>query len=118
VPVTIGVRENGPGSLDFGPVGDPAAEVTFTPPPGTTVTSVPDGCFLNFSSPNYLCQSTYLFLRGTSQTFTFQLHVPAGGATGSGSVSVVHGTEGPPPTGPDVYDTTWDNNTASVTINS
>ena len=40
-----------------------------------------------------------------------------GGVIGAGSVSVAHGTEGPPPTGPDVYDTTWDNNTASVTIN-
>lgn len=117
VPVTIGVRDNGPGSLDFGPAGLPAAQITFTPPPGTTVTSAPNGCFLNFNSPTYLCQSTYLFLRDTTQTFTFQLQVPVGGATGAGSVSVSHGTEGPPPTGPDVYDTTWDNDVAPVTIN-
>lgn len=118
VPVTIGVHENGPGSLDFGPVGTPAALVTFTPPPGTTVTSVPDGCGLNFDNPTYACDSSLLFLRGTTQTFTFQLKVSAGGVTGAGSVSVIHGWNGAPPTGPDVYDTDWDDNTAAVTIDS
>jgi hypothetical protein len=116
VPVTIGVKENGPGSLDFGPTGISAAEITFTPPPGTTVTSIPDGCSLNGDGVTYLCNSNLLLVVGASQTFTFQLQVSAGGTTGAGSVNVIHSSEGPPPTGPDVYDTTWDNNNAPVTI--
>jgi hypothetical protein len=43
--------------------------------------------------------------------------IDANGATGAGSVTVVHGSPGPAPTGPDVYDTDWSNNTAAVTIN-
>ncbi|GAA4566245.1 hypothetical protein GCM10023176_16010 [Micromonospora coerulea] len=44
VTATVGVRNNGPASLDFGRVGSPVTKIDVTVPTGTTAVQVPDNC--------------------------------------------------------------------------
>ncbi len=118
VTVTVGIRNYGPGTLDFGPVGSPAGVLRFTAPSGATVTTVPDGCWFPYESTDYQCSTTGTFKTHTTQYFTFTLSVPSTGVTGPGAVVVYHGGEGPVPTGADVYDTVWSNDTATVIVKS
>ncbi|HEV3173950.1 MAG TPA: hypothetical protein VGZ32_26605 [Actinocrinis sp.] len=117
VNVTVGVHNNGPGTEDFGPALADAADLQFTPPPGTTVTAVPSNCFLA-NNGAYVCSMAQILRYSTSAKVTFTLQVSATGATGEGQVFVYHGSNGGTPTGPDVYDTVWTNNVAPVRITS
>ena len=117
VNVTVGVHNNGPGTEDFGPGLVDAADLQFTPPPGTTVATVPSNCFLA-NNGAYVCSMAQILRYSTSAKVTFTLQVSAGGATGEGQVFVYHGANGPTPSGPDAYDTVWTNNLAPVRITS
>ncbi len=117
VNVTVGVHNNGPGTEDYGPALLDAADLQFTPPPGTTVTTVPSNCFLA-NNGAYVCSMAQILRYSTSAKVTFTLQVSAGGATGPGQVFVYHGANGPTPSGPDVYDTVWTNNFAPVRVTS
>jgi hypothetical protein len=113
--VTVGVYNNGPGTEDFGPALLDAADLQFTPPPGTTVAAMPSNCFAA-NGGIYVCSMAQILRPSTSAKVTFTLNVPAGGATGPGRVFIYHDANGMPPTGPDAYDTNWADNFASVTI--
>jgi len=100
------------------PVGSPAGVLRFTAPAGATVTTAPDGCWLSYESTDYQCGTTGTFNAHTTQYFTLTVSVPSTGVTRPGAVVVYHGGEGPVPTGADVYDTVWSNDTATVIIKS
>jgi hypothetical protein len=93
VAVTVGVANVGPATLDWGHSGEPAAAVVVTPPTGTTVAKLPEGCRVNDLNPTskvkqYLCLSSPIFPVGTSVTWTFGFKVNKASDNARGSVEV------------------------------
>lgn len=121
VTVTVGAHNNGPGTVDFGAAGISSENVFFTAPSGTTVTKAPSGCRPVTPGVEYQCAPDLgsLFITGTNRNYTFTLRISASGVHSDGTVSVVRGwDDGVTPSGPDVYDTDWSNDTARVVVNS
>ncbi|MFI5495880.1 LPXTG cell wall anchor domain-containing protein [Actinoplanes sp. NPDC051859] len=78
VQATVGVRNNGPASLDRSGVGDPATVAHVTVPADSTVTTVPNGCSpVDEFDPRlgYLCQTGLRFRVGESVTWTFGVRI-------------------------------------------
>jgi hypothetical protein len=94
VAVTVGVENVGPATLDWSRSGEAAAAVVVTPPTGTTVAKLPEGCFVNdlqtdkSATKSYLCLSTPLFPVKTSVTWTFEFKVNKATDNARGSVEV------------------------------
>jgi hypothetical protein len=114
VTAQVGLRNNGPATIDMSglfdlgsgtpsqPVPGYAALVVVTPPKGTTVVSAPKGCaastgggfYDDASAPfragaeSYRCPALPLFLTGRSQTFAFGLRITAIVAGAAGQVAV------------------------------
>lgn len=83
VTVPVGVHNDGPATLDFSRVGEPAAVVVVTIPTGTKVATVPDGCMkaeddafrTKPGALQYVCFSGYLFPVNTKIEWKFGLKI-------------------------------------------
>jgi hypothetical protein len=91
VDAKIGLRNNGPATIDRNRSGESASVVMLTIPVGTKVATVPDGCQVaewGKTEPNavqYICETGFLLKAGETKTWTFGLriekvHVDATGA--------------------------------------
>ncbi len=89
VQATVGVRNDGPATLDGGRAGTPPAEVEVTFPAGTSFVSAP-GCGRADDASRYLCgvPAPYLFKAGTTSTWTFTLRIDKIVAVAQGTVQV------------------------------
>lgn len=96
VPVTVGVRNAGPATLDWSRSDEPASVVVVTPPTGTSVTKIPEGCEKATDDADktkkgvtqYVCVGSPLFPVNTSLSWTFELKVNKAGSNALGSVEV------------------------------
>ena len=85
VTVNVGVRNNGPATLDRSRAGEPAATVIVTIPTGTAVVDAPAGCTLATGDDTslktkkggvqYGCFSDYVFPAKTTVTWPFRLKI-------------------------------------------
>ncbi|WP_436525407.1 Ig-like domain-containing protein [Actinoplanes sp. HUAS TT8] len=86
VTADVGVRSNGPATLDFTRVGDGAATVVVLPPAGTSIVSAP-GCY-NVVPTRALCETDPLYKVGTVTTWKVTLRIDRYVAGAAGSVEV------------------------------
>jgi hypothetical protein len=83
VPMTIGVRSDGPAYIFDRSGGEATGEVEAVFPPGTTVTKVPQNCSFVAKNPgsplpdHYSCWNPYVMGPGQSSLYTFQVRVSA-----------------------------------------
>jgi hypothetical protein len=87
VQATVGVRNDGPASLDGGRGGTPPGEVEVTLPAGTSFVSAP-GCGRGDDATHYFCEAPYLFKAGVTSTWTFTLKINEVVADAQGTVQV------------------------------
>jgi hypothetical protein len=73
VTATVGVRNAGPATLDFGRAGESVARIKISVPAGAAVVSVPEGCDKDGAS--YVCFTGTLLVAGDSQTYDFGLRI-------------------------------------------
>lgn len=73
VTAKIGVRNDGPATLDFGRAGDAVAHVEVKLPKGTELVSAPEGC--SRDGAVYSCYGGWFLKVGTSETYEFKLRV-------------------------------------------
>jgi hypothetical protein len=118
VSLTVGARNVGPATLDRNRSGEPAAAVVITPPTGTTVAKIPDGCRVSDiqTAPGpkqYLCLTSTIFPVNTSVSWTFQFKVNTASDNAKGSVEVN------PKCACDIFsaDVNKANNVASIVLN-
>jgi LPXTG-motif cell wall-anchored protein len=89
VTATVGVRNSGPATLDFGRAGSPAATIRVNIPQGTTVVSAPQSCVRDGDENwAYYCDGSYLLVAGDSETYDFRLRIDRVVADASGRVVV------------------------------
>ncbi|GAA2711183.1 Ig-like domain-containing protein [Actinoplanes palleronii] len=90
VQATVGVRNDGPATLNGGRAGMPPAEVEVVLPAGTSFMSAPPECEREDDATHYLCSvpAPYLFTAGTTSTWTFTLKVDKVVADAQGTVQV------------------------------
>ncbi|WIM96384.1 Ig-like domain-containing protein [Actinoplanes oblitus] len=88
VPATVGVRNDGPASLDGGRGGWSPAEVEVALPAGTSVVSAPDECGRGDDAAHYVCASPSLLTAGTTATWTLTLKINKVVADARGTVVV------------------------------
>ncbi|MFC7530605.1 Ig-like domain-containing protein [Actinoplanes sp. GCM10030250] len=74
VQATVGVRNDGPATLDGGRGGSSLGEIEVTLPAGTSFVSAP-GCGRGEDASHYICAAPYLFTAGTTSTWTFTLKI-------------------------------------------
>ncbi|MEU4155870.1 Ig-like domain-containing protein [Actinoplanes sp. NPDC026670] len=76
VQATVGVRNDGPATIDRGRSGDSPAEIAVALPAGTSFVSAP-GCGRTDDASIYGCgvRAPYLFKVGTTATWTFTLRI-------------------------------------------
>lgn len=88
VQATVGVRNDGPASLDGGFGGYRPAEIQVTLPAGTSFVSAP-GCGRADDASHYGCESPLLFKAGMTLTwaFTLKINTVVAGATGTVEVN-------------------------------
>jgi hypothetical protein len=91
----VGVRNNGPATLDWTMSGTSPGLVVVTIPAGTSLVTVPEGCALatadDRTQPDgvqYVCETATLFRAGTTTTWTLPLKVNKVVAGATGSVEV------------------------------
>jgi hypothetical protein len=77
VTATVGVRNNGPAALDRGRLGSPATVLIVSVPPGTTVTTVPEGCtpLEGAGAKPYACHTDFLHRVGETVSWAFGLRI-------------------------------------------
>ncbi|AGZ39542.1 hypothetical protein [Actinoplanes friuliensis] len=89
VTATVGVRNSGPATLDFGRAGSPAATIRVNIPQGTTVVGAPKSCVRDGDENwAYYCDGSYLLVAGDSETYDFRLRIDRVVADASGRVVV------------------------------
>lgn len=95
VDATVGVRNNGPATLDWTLTGTSPGLVRVTIPGGTSVVTVPAGCGLagaEEQSQNgvaqYLCETATLFKANTTTNWKFGLKIDSATSGAAGSVEV------------------------------
>ncbi|MFF5172501.1 LPXTG cell wall anchor domain-containing protein [Micromonospora sp. NPDC000089] len=100
VKAIVGVKNNGPASLDFGRSGNPITRVDVTVPAGATAVDVPDTCApfdgrtadqQDAGKPGakaYRCETGTYLATGTRQTFTFGLRVDQVVPNSTGAVTI------------------------------
>ncbi|NMO50714.1 hypothetical protein HH310_05835 [Actinoplanes sp. TBRC 11911] len=96
VDLPVGVRNNGPATLDWSRSADPAAAVIVTIPAGTQVTTVPAGCErstdgsqqTNPKAVQYACYSSSLFPAGSVVTYDFRVKLVANVTNAQGLIEV------------------------------
>jgi hypothetical protein len=93
VPVTVGLVNKGPATIDFGRSGEPITNVVVTPPTGTTIVAAPSGCSAQ-SGGAYRCKSGVFLQAGKPQTFQFSLRIDRVVPNATGTV-VVNGGDSP-----------------------
>ncbi|WP_436525405.1 Ig-like domain-containing protein [Actinoplanes sp. HUAS TT8] len=86
VEAEVGVRNNGPATLDFTRSGTQAAVVVVTPPSGTSIVSAP-GC-LTVTAARATCLTGYLFKVGEVKTWKLALRIDRKVADAAGAVEV------------------------------
>ncbi|GAA2846117.1 hypothetical protein GCM10010443_04660 [Actinoplanes cyaneus] len=88
VQATVGVRNDGPATIDRGRSGNAPAEVEVTLPAGTSFVRAP-GCSREEDNSHYLCDvPEYLFKAGTTSTWTFTLKIDKVVPDAQGTVQV------------------------------
>ena len=87
VQATVGLRNDGPASLDGTRSGMQPGEIEVTLPAGTSLVSAP-GCGHAEDASHYMCESPYLFKAGTTSTWTFTLKIDKVVADAQGTVEV------------------------------
>jgi hypothetical protein len=89
VQATVGVRNDGPATLDRSRSGETPAEVEVTLPAGTSFVSAP-GCRRTDVASRYSCAvgAPYLFTSGRTSTWTFTLRIDEVVADAQGTVDV------------------------------
>jgi LPXTG-motif cell wall-anchored protein len=125
----VGMRNNGPASIDRGRIGSPAARAHVTIPPGTTAVDVPAQCLPEADNgqveyqkagepghPKYFCLGDSFFLAaGTTVTFPITLRIDTATPDATGKVSILE-----PCQCDDVplsMDRDHTNNTADIVVN-
>jgi LPXTG-motif cell wall-anchored protein len=100
VTATVGVRNNGPASLDFGRSGSPVTKIDVTVPNGTTAVEVPEVCaplngdeqdWENAGKPGaktYRCYPDIFIAAGEEQTVEFGLKIDKLIANATGKVTI------------------------------
>lgn len=100
VTATVGVRNEGPATIDWGRSGEHIAHISVTVPPGSTVLTVPPGCrqtvdgAVDWEQPvrpgagAYVCFSGYLLQAGTATTFDFGLRIDTVIPNAAGAITV------------------------------
>jgi hypothetical protein len=95
VNAAVGVRNNGPATLDWTMTGSSPGVVVVTIPAGTSAVSVPGRCSLatvdDRTQPDgvqYICETANLFRVGTTTTWTFPLKIDKVVVGAAGSVEV------------------------------
>lgn len=121
ITVPVGVRNDGPATLDHGRSGDAAAVIVVTMPAGAEVTTVPDGCAkadadtvrTNPKVVQYDCYSALLFKAKTTTLWKFGVKLTKDVTNGQGLVEVN------PPCGCGVFegDINKKNDNAKIVIN-
>lgn len=115
VTAAVGVRNNGPATLDRNRLGSPATVLFVTVPEGTTVTTVPADCSRVVAAgvPRYTCGTGYLHKSGETITWTFGLRIDRVVANATGVL------EANPPCECDHFDKDLDrsNDKAALVIN-
>jgi hypothetical protein len=86
VTATVGVRNAGPATLDFGRAGESVARIKVTVPAGATVVSVPERCEAREGS--YICDGRTLLIAGEKETYDFKLRIDRVVADATGPVVV------------------------------
>ena len=94
VQATVGLRNNGPATIDSSRSGEPASMAVVTVPSGTTVVTVPAGCSLaeddsvrtNPKAVQYACYAGFVFRAGTTVGWKFGLRIDKVVADAKGAV--------------------------------
>jgi hypothetical protein len=86
VTATVGVRNAGPATLDFGRAGESVARIKVSVPAGTTVVSAPERC--EKRGADYFCDGSTLLVAGKSETYDFGLRIDRVVADATGAVVV------------------------------
>lgn len=92
VTAKVGLRNNGPATIDSSRSDEPASVALITIPAGTTVAEAPDKCYVaeyDKTEPDavqYYCATDLLFRAGRTVTWTFRLRIDKVRADATGTV--------------------------------
>ncbi|WP_229069383.1 hypothetical protein [Actinoplanes sp. DH11] len=94
VTAAVGLRNNGPATVDSSRVGEPAGVAVVTIPAGTSVATVPDGCHLaendseqtDPDAVQYACYTGFVFPAKSSVTWKFGLRIDRMQVNATGAV--------------------------------